>query len=124
MAKTVHSLLEVFDELATQCTFEPLNSFLITVLVEREDTFKYFKHYVREILFNDATIRRIIPTEVNGVEERYLLKQYRIRVVKHFRVSVTALLDLFGHYRHIPLTGMFGNDSPKDGGFITRCCIS
>jgi hypothetical protein len=88
LARTVHTLLEVFDEIVLQNRQAAIDDFLITLFTEREDTFKYLKHYAGQLLLNNEIEKEITRSCPEG---KYLVKKYRIRIVKHFQASIELL---------------------------------
>jgi hypothetical protein len=76
-------LLLVIDEIAIQNRNDAVNSMLITTLMESDDNFKNIKQFAGQILLNPKVERRIVGNFTDGKE---LLKQWRIRVIKHYSV--------------------------------------
>jgi hypothetical protein len=86
IAKTIHALLDVLDEIALHSRESAIDEMLITLLVEKEETFKFFKHYAGQILLNTELEKEIIKFSQDG---KVLIKKYRIRIVKHYQVNRT-----------------------------------
>jgi hypothetical protein len=95
-AKSVHLLLGVFDEIIALSRNTVIDEFIITIMIEREDVFRYFKTYVGQLWLNKDV--------VNVMEDKGKdLEEFRLRTIIHsevtffslFRCSLFFFLSLF-----------------------------
>jgi hypothetical protein len=85
--RMMHNMLAIFDELASQNTHVPLNDFLLTVFVERDDTLSHTKDYVSVVLFG-TTLESEIGKDATC---KVTITDYRVRAISHFEVCVGIL---------------------------------
>eukprot|EP00727_Mastigamoeba_balamuthi_P012987 m51a1_g8310 putative protein kinase (2055) ;mRNA; f:75379-83383 len=103
----LHMLLEVLDSIAMQSRHLQLSSFMLSAFMHRPETWQRIRDYTIAILL-DKRIAEDLTTLPNG--ER-LLKQYRVRIVKHFQVCVD-LLEV--QFRGRKLSGATGEAADTD----------
>lgn len=78
----VHYLLEVLDEIVVHNRHPPISDFFIALMFQREQTFKYFKHYTGQVMLS-ADVEKYVKSTKEGND---LLRQMRLRLVKHYKV--------------------------------------
>eukprot|EP01125_Pyxidicula_operculata_P002656 TRINITY_DN124_c7_g1_i1.p1 TRINITY_DN124_c7_g1~~TRINITY_DN124_c7_g1_i1.p1 ORF type:complete len:2853 (+),score=800.21 TRINITY_DN124_c7_g1_i1:78-8636(+) len=81
-----HCLLRVFDLIAQQNLFAPLNDFLLTILYHKNETFDYIESYSNSILTNTTWESKLISLH----SEKYL-EELRLQVMEHFSVCVDMI---------------------------------
>lgn len=80
----IHQMVAVFDELAEQNTHGPMNSFLLSLLLENDEFRNFVKHYTGQILLN-KTIEKFVTGIPRTVEGKQRLKAYRNQAIRHYR---------------------------------------
>jgi len=84
----VHRLLCIFDEIASQNRFLPLNDLLLTIWVAKDDSFEFVKNYAGQVLANREFEKKIFDEFPNG---KTVLREWRTQVIRHHMVCIAMI---------------------------------
>ena len=89
-AKLIHKLLEVLDQIAIQNNHGPMNEFLMYIMIETNEFWKFMMNYAGHVLMNKA-FEKVISGVPRSTEGRTNLKKYRAQVFKHYTVCLMLI---------------------------------